>query len=657
MTEILIYQGKVAIALATFYMFFRLLLCKETFHRFNRIVLLSTAALSFVLPLCVITIRKVVTMPAPVQQSIDLPIDFGAASPVVETATPWWPAAVCTLLAAGAICMLIHTILSIIKIRQIIAGGECTELESGEKLIVTETDTAPFSWMKYIVISREDYQSGYSQILTHEKAHIALRHSWDILFVDLITCMQWFNPAIWMLKSDLRAIHEFEADDAVLRSGVNVKEYQYLLIRKAVGKSGYSVANSFNHSTLKQRITMMSNKRSSSMSAWKALYVIPLVGISLAATAETKVDYLYEEPEVQSDTTSFKVIEVRGHSKEDGEKSWRKRNALEMVITPNESAKTVTINYLNSKFESEKRVFTGIDFSKDVWICNSGVITKEVADKMLNQENVVYASRYLDNGKKVNVVLLPTLEAHVVNVNELDPKPLVVVDGVPMDKEFKLDSIDPDDIKAVSVLKDNTAVEKYGESGKDGVIEIATKEPKTVEIPIANNSAKVRVRPAEGEEYTATPLFVIEGNVAPKDFDLNSIDPETIESIRVLKDGTTSIEKYGDAAKNGVVEITLKKQLQDGPQTFNGGNNADFAKWVQANIRYPEGATKVGRVAVSFTVSETGKVTDVKALTGPEEILNEEAVRVIASSPDWSPAIKDGKPVAIKLVIPVDFTK
>ena len=291
MNELLIYQGKTAIALAVFYIFYRLLLSKETFHRFNRIVLLGTAALSFLLPLCVITIRKVVILP----DINDIVSAEGIVTGTAETPQePIWPAVLCGIFALGALIVMLMTFISIIKVKAIIRSGEHQTLESGETLVITETDTSPFSWMKYIVLSREDYESGYSQILIHEKAHIALRHSWDLLFVDMITVLQWFNPAIWMLKSDLRALHEFEADDAVLRSGADIKEYQYLLIRKAVSKSGYSVANSFNHSTLKQRITMMLNKKSSRMSAWKALYVLPLVGISLAATAETKVDYRYE---------------------------------------------------------------------------------------------------------------------------------------------------------------------------------------------------------------------------------------------------------------------------------------------------------------------------------------------------------------------------
>ena len=305
MTELFIYQGKAALALVAFYIFYRLLLSKETFHRFNRIVLLGTAAMAFVLPLCVITINKTVTLPATSYvETVAEAVEGIAYETAAVYQEPIWPAILLVIFIIGALTVILMTVISIIKVVSIIRSGESQTLDSGEILVITENGTAPFSWMKYIVLSREDYESGYSQILTHEKAHVALKHSWDLLFVDLITVLQWFNPVIWMLKSDLRALHEFEADDAVLRSGADIKEYQYLLIKKAVSKSGYSVANSFNHSTLKQRITMMLNKKSSRMSAWKALYVLPLVGISLAATAETKVDYQYEgpQPEVVVDT-------------------------------------------------------------------------------------------------------------------------------------------------------------------------------------------------------------------------------------------------------------------------------------------------------------------------------------------------------------------
>ncbi|MGM9805991.1 MAG: M56 family metallopeptidase [Candidatus Aphodosoma sp.] len=304
MSEFLLYELKTAVALAVFYIFYRLSLSRETFHRFNRIVLLFTALLAFVLPFCVITVHNVVTLPTPAVQTV--PTQTIVAMAEAGLSIPWWQIALTVVFIAGAAVALCTTLFSILKVWRLIFNGEKHHLETDEILVVTDMDVAPFSWMKYIVISRADYENrdnhecGFCEIITHERAHITLHHSWDLLFVNFLTLLQWFNPAIWMLKSDLKALHEFEADDAVLRSGVNVRQYQYLLVKKAVGMSGYSIANSFNHSTLKQRITMMLSKKSSSMSALKALYIIPLVGMSLAATARTVTDVRYDD--AQSDT-------------------------------------------------------------------------------------------------------------------------------------------------------------------------------------------------------------------------------------------------------------------------------------------------------------------------------------------------------------------
>lgn len=162
--------------------------------------------------------------------------------------------------------------------------------------------------MNYIIIGRDDYEQGIEEILEHEKAHIGLRHSWDLLLVDLISAIQWFNPAIWMLRSDIRDIHEYEADEAVLLKGVNVKHYQYLLVSKAMADSGFSITNQFNHSNLKLRINMMTKKKSSKRSALKALYILPVIGISLAVSARTIVDYRYEQPTKENQTVPNPVI-------------------------------------------------------------------------------------------------------------------------------------------------------------------------------------------------------------------------------------------------------------------------------------------------------------------------------------------------------------
>ena len=412
MIEFLIYQGKVAVVLTVFYMFYRLLLSKDTFHRFNRIVLLGTAALSFVLPLCVITIHKVVTLPA-VQATGQ--VFEGTVVGVVtaaEASQPLWPYVTFAVFAVGALGVLAIAIISIIKVVDIISKGEHQILEGGEVLVIVDAGTVSFSWMRYIVLSREDYESGYTQILTHERAHIALRHSWDIIFVDMITALQWFNPAMWMLKADLRAIHEFEADDAVLRSGADIKEYQYLLIRKAVSKSGYSVANSFNHSILKARITMMLNKKSSRLSAWKALYVLPLVGISLGLTVQTKTDYVYEEQTSMMYPDTLKTGVDKVHVDSD----------LKVI-----------------KISSQSQEGNPIDEPVTIDSTANGSIKVKSIDKDA-------------------------------------PRPLYVIDGQVMPEDYSMEALDPADIASIEVFKDGSQTSVYGDKAKDGVVFITLKK-------------------------------------------------------------------------------------------------------------------------------------------------------------------------------------
>ena len=285
----LIYDAKVAVALLVFYLFYRFLLKKETFHRFNRFVLVGTAVLSFLLPLCIITIHKPMEMEPVVPEPVVMVADMAAQKsvPLVEPNLPWWPVALTILFWAGVAFVLARVLISILSILRIIRQGEPVRKEDGCRILVTERDIDPFSWMKYIVLSRKDWEIPHESILAHEKAHIAYGHSIEILLVDVLSALQWFNPAIWMLRADLKELHEYEADDAVLRAGANLREYQYLLIRKAVSNSGYSVANSFNHSILKNRITMMSKSRSPLTRGLRALWLLPLVCLAIGLQART----------------------------------------------------------------------------------------------------------------------------------------------------------------------------------------------------------------------------------------------------------------------------------------------------------------------------------------------------------------------------------
>ena len=310
MTEFLVYDAKVAVLVAVFYLFYRLLLAHETLHRLNRLVLLGTAVVSMVLPLCVITVHRTVLVPVTSMETEETALAPSTMVAGEAAAEPVWPTVLGVVFFLGVALVLLKTILSVVKVCILIHKSELHPQPDGITLAVCSQDLAPFSWMHYIVLSRRDYDSPDAAILAHERAHIRLKHSWDVMLVDLLTAWQWFNPAMWQLRADLRSIHEFEADAAVLSQGIDARQYQYLLIRKAMATGGYSVVNSIGHSTLKKRINMMLKHKSNTYSALKVLYVIPLVMAALAVNARTVTVFSYVQEKVAPAAEAVTVQET-----------------------------------------------------------------------------------------------------------------------------------------------------------------------------------------------------------------------------------------------------------------------------------------------------------------------------------------------------------
>lgn len=289
MQELLTYSLKAAAVALVFYLFYKVLLSRETFHRLNRIVLLTTVPLSMVLPLCVITIKRTVVAEPTALGTPLIPIEVAEHPMVADVTgqTDWWMVGG-IIAIVGAAVVALWSICSIISVERLVRGSRELERDGRTRIVVTNKKISPFSWMKTIVLSEEELTEGYDLVVAHERAHIRLLHSWDVLFMNLCCALQWFNPAVWLLRRDLREVHEYEADMEVLLGGVNVRDYQLLLIKKAVGNKSYSIANSLNHSTLKNRITMMLHKKSTPASRMRVLCALPLVCLSLTAFAQTE---------------------------------------------------------------------------------------------------------------------------------------------------------------------------------------------------------------------------------------------------------------------------------------------------------------------------------------------------------------------------------
>ena len=307
MGGLVIYSLKVAILTTAFYLCWRMLLSKETLHRLNRFVLVLIPPVSMILPFCVITFHKTVIVPA-----TETAAQAGAA---MEASAPSALGAGIVAVAvylAGVALVLFRILWSIWKIGRLIRSGYQVPVE-GEKyrLVVTEEDVEPFSWMNFIVLSRKDYEAGNPEIILHEQAHINLRHSPDILMTDVLTAFQWYNPFVWMLGTDLRGIHEYEADEAVLKHGIDATQYQLFLIMKSAADHGYTLANSLRSGTIKNRIKMMIKKKTKAASSLKALLLIPIIGLSLAATARTVTDYQTPQNPEKKAPEPFQLVEEK----------------------------------------------------------------------------------------------------------------------------------------------------------------------------------------------------------------------------------------------------------------------------------------------------------------------------------------------------------
>ena len=522
MIEFLTYDLKVAVLLAVFYMFYRLMLARETFHRVSRIILLLTVVASFVLPLCVITIHETVTMQRAAQVAVG---SFQVDMMDEEPATPLWQIVLPILFIIGMMVTLVHTLSSLFRIIRIIRHSERYPQTDGTTICVTgNASLAPFSWMHYIVMNRSDYETSDAAILAHERGHIRLYHSWDLLLVDTLTALQWFNPAMWMLRSDLRAIHEYEADAAVLSQGINARQYQYLLLTKAAGIGGYYLANGISHSILKNRINMMLHTKSDRSRLLKLLALLPIVGIALAVNAEKVVDVRYEESQ-------------KGIAEKKAETA---------------AAFTTTLKYDTIPGETFTAVGTFEPVQGDVFDVVEEMPQYPGGPQALFKflgENIHYPAEAEKAGIQGRVIATFVVEkdgsiSQPTIVKSVDPlldaEAIRVISAMPNWKPGKHNG------KVVRV-KYTVPLSFNLDGGGEAVEDHLCREDGTI----------VEIDIEKGDTAIVKPLFIVDGEVmdGKKVYAINS---KTIERY-YMQNGQEAIDKYGDKAKDGVILITLKK--------------------------------------------------------------------------------------------------
>ena len=325
-----VYMLKSSVCLAMFYLFYRMLLSKETFHRFNRTALLGVLLLSCLVPMIELTTAEASGLGQPFLELEEMVLMVRAEPEGVltEMSSPFpWRALMLLVYVGGILFLVLRHLWSLGRMVRLLRASRRETLKGGITLFVHREKVAPFSWMNMIAVSEEDLEENRNAILTHERAHIKNGHSWDLLLAEVCIFLQWFNPAAWLLKQELQTIHEYEADEWVINNGIDAKTYQLLIIKKAVGARLYSIANSFNHSSLKKRITMMIKKKSNPWARLKYLYVLPLAAVAVAAFARPEVSNEFNE------ISSVKVNDLASIVKADEVKSVEKSSEEEFLLS------------------------------------------------------------------------------------------------------------------------------------------------------------------------------------------------------------------------------------------------------------------------------------------------------------------------------------
>jgi TonB family protein len=318
------YLFESGISLCLFTLLFLLLLQQETFFRLNRYFLLFGLFFSLSLPLMHLRVYE----PQPVMLSeitvlpyrnlIETVSVYGnsvSERVAYSVSTRTW---LIGIYLTGFLFFTVRLLIRLLQIVLLIQRGKIIK-EQGMNLVVLDKDVGPFSFLSFVFVGHQlKQQVGWEKMLIHEFEHVRQRHSFDILFLEIITAFQWCNPFLWLLKRVLRENHEYLADQAVLRNESNPSFYKQVLLTRFIGIQ-MRMTNNFNYSLIKKRIKMMSKIKSSRLANIKLLTgILVAIALIIAFACEQKEMQLAEKEQngkvVSVSLTNGGVLQLSGDS-------------------------------------------------------------------------------------------------------------------------------------------------------------------------------------------------------------------------------------------------------------------------------------------------------------------------------------------------------
>jgi TonB family protein len=665
--------------LAAFYLLYLFLLRKETYYQLSRAYLLVSSAVAFLIPLLQLGILKPETFTSvSVIPNFD-PREFQNL-PVVVAPPPVhvWSVFDYVLLAYGIITALLVVNLCI-KIYKLIrlSKRNARRTNNGFVLVEVEEESAAFSFMSYLFIDAK--MAASETIIRHEQVHIRQKHSWDIIYTEVLKVINWFNPLVYLMQNSLKEVHEFIADQHTAELESSHDNYAAFLISNAYGMPQNVLTNSFsNKNMLRKRIIMLYQKRSGRLAKLKYALALPLIGGLLCLSTMAFTDKSYGLVDIFPQHIKAKLAQLKLSSKA----------LFKHDTVADETNDTVKIG---------NKTITAL-------VLNSPPTATDTAIKVNKKSPLIIV-----NGK-----ILP----QAINDGTYDKSQIAT-------KVSSLADINPADIKSISVLKDSSAIALYGAAGANGVIIITTNDyargrldamsnqasgntPQTITLTPPDTSknqvfmsVEVQPRPKDGldgfysflgrnirypsqDKEKGIQGKVIIAFIVEKDGSLSNMDvkrsPSTTladEAIRVLKlspawipgvqNGRTVRVQYTVPINFSIETKTPQSVIMGRDVIFTAveieptpkGGLEEFYRFLGNNIKYPAEDKKnevQGRVIVQFIVEKDGSFSNLKVLRQPSEALGNEALRVLGLAPKWNPGIQNGRTVRVQYTIPINFS-
>jgi len=315
MSAFLLYIVRGGFYLGLFYAFFLLVMRRTKFYRLNRVLLLAGSYLCLLLPAFRLRTVEAAAVSVRDLEVIATGVEPAApAGPAAPSAFPW-DEVLLALYIAGALVTLVLYLVSVVKMARLMRVGR-TEERCGCRLMLLEADIPSFGWGRTVVMGRRDLEEN-PVIFTHELMHVRCGHTRDLVLLLPVQLLFWWNPLVWITREELRLLHEYEADEGVIRSGIDAARYQLLLVRKAVGEHRFVLASEFQHLQVKNRVEMMLKPASAHWWRWSYLMIVPVLGVfmffcnparaTVLPAADEARDLAGPEPEAEPDRPAFTI--------------------------------------------------------------------------------------------------------------------------------------------------------------------------------------------------------------------------------------------------------------------------------------------------------------------------------------------------------------